>query len=83
MSIQETVRHPLIMYSNLLSCLALLALTAASPLLGVGSPQTTSAFVDLGYAQYQGTHLSIGVNQFLSMRYAAPPMYGTVRDGIM
>ncbi|RDW71032.1 carboxylesterase [Coleophoma cylindrospora] len=29
---------------------------------------------DLGYAIYEGTSLSNGVNQFLGMRYAAPPL---------
>lgn len=30
--------------------------------------------VDLGYSQYQGTTLSSGVNQYLGMRFAAPPV---------
>lgn len=30
--------------------------------------------VDLGYAKYEGTALGTGVNQFLGMRYAAPPV---------
>jgi acetylcholinesterase len=30
--------------------------------------------VDLGYSQYQGKTLSSGVNQFLGMRFAAPPV---------
>jgi hypothetical protein len=30
--------------------------------------------VDLGYSQYQGTTLSSGVNQYLSIRFAAPPL---------
>jgi hypothetical protein len=30
--------------------------------------------VDLGYARYQGVALEAGVNQFLGMRYAAPPL---------
>lgn len=29
--------------------------------------------VDLGYSQYQGVTLSSGVNQYLGMRFAAPP----------
>jgi acetylcholinesterase len=32
------------------------------------------ARADLGYARYHGTRLSNGVNQFLGMRYAAPPV---------
>lgn len=30
--------------------------------------------VDLGYSKYQGTALSSGVNQFLGIRYAKPPL---------
>ncbi len=30
--------------------------------------------VDLGYSQYQGKALSSGVNQYLGMRFAAPPV---------
>jgi hypothetical protein len=30
--------------------------------------------VNLGYSQYEGTALSAGVNQFLGIRYAAPPV---------
>jgi acetylcholinesterase len=63
------------MYFHLSSWVTLFALMASSPLPGrAGSPQTTAALVDLGYAQYQGTHLSAGVNQYLGMRYAAPPL---------
>lgn len=29
---------------------------------------------NVGYATYEGTSLSNGVNQFLGMRYAAPPI---------
>jgi hypothetical protein len=34
----------------------------------------SSPLVDLGYAQYEGTALNSGVNQFLGIRYAAPPL---------
>ncbi|KAF4979780.1 hypothetical protein FZEAL_4084 [Fusarium zealandicum] len=34
---------------------------------------TKSPVVDLGYARYKGTRLAAGVDQFLGMRYAAPP----------
>ncbi|OOQ88247.1 triacylglycerol lipase [Penicillium brasilianum] len=34
----------------------------------------SSPIVDLGYAQYEGTALDNGVNQFLGIRYAAPPL---------
>jgi acetylcholinesterase len=30
--------------------------------------------VDLGYSKYQGITLSSGVNQYLGMRFAAPPV---------
>jgi hypothetical protein len=34
----------------------------------------TQPIVKLGYAQYQGKTLSSGVNQYLGMRFAAPPI---------
>ena len=39
-----------------------------------GTSQSSSAYVDLGYSQYQGTVLSSGINQYLGIRYAAPPL---------
>jgi len=41
----------------------------------VPQPSTTDNIptVNLGYATYQGVALDDGVNQFLGMRYAAPP----------
>lgn len=30
--------------------------------------------VDLGYAQYQGSRVAVGVDQYLGMRYAQPPL---------
>ncbi|KAL2357403.1 triacylglycerol lipase-like protein [Cryomyces antarcticus] len=36
--------------------------------LGIGT------LVDLGYTQYQGVKLAAGVNQYLGLRYAAPPL---------
>ena len=38
------------------------------------SSSNAQPIVDLGYSQYQGIGLSSGVNQFLGMRYAAPPL---------
>jgi hypothetical protein len=60
------------MYSHLFSWAVLVALTAYSPLTSDNrrSPQTASALGDLGYAQYQGTHLTVGVNQDRSVRCA-------------
>lgn len=43
--------------------------------LPVAQPQPfVQPVIDLGYSQYEGTALSSGVNQFLGMRYAAPPL---------
>ncbi|ROW04766.1 hypothetical protein VMCG_04733 [Cytospora schulzeri] len=36
--------------------------------------ETSSPTVDLGYAKYRGTRLSGGVDQYLGMRYASPPL---------
>jgi Carboxylesterase family len=33
-----------------------------------------SSIVNLGYSKYEGTVLNAGVNQYLGMRYAAPPL---------
>ncbi|EMR84224.1 hypothetical protein ACHAO1_011192 [Botrytis cinerea] len=35
---------------------------------------TISTIVDLDYATYQGEQLTNGINQYLGMRYAAPPL---------
>ncbi|KAH7125970.1 triacylglycerol lipase [Dactylonectria macrodidyma] len=45
----------------------ILSLTACVP------AYASSPVVDLGYAKYKGTSLPVGVDQFLSMRYARPP----------
>jgi len=46
-----------------------------APVFGTPVPGAdTQPIVDLGYSQYEGTTLSSGVNQFLGMRYAAPPL---------
>jgi carboxylesterase type B len=48
-------------------------LQAVWVLLSITSIATaTNPQVNLGYATYEGTSLSNGVNQFLGMRYAAP-----------
>ena len=36
--------------------------------------QPVSTLVDVGYAQYQGATVGNGVNQWLGIRYAAPPL---------
>ena len=33
-----------------------------------------STLVDLDYTKYQGVQLAAGVNQYLGLRYAAPPL---------
>lgn len=38
------------------------------------SSRPTSPIVQLGYGAYEGTKLRNGVDQFLGMRYAAPPL---------
>jgi hypothetical protein len=48
------------------------SLVAGRPLETTNSDNTP--IVDLGYAKYEGTFLDVGVNQFLGMRYAAPPL---------
>ncbi|KIN06752.1 hypothetical protein OIDMADRAFT_109087 [Oidiodendron maius Zn] len=58
-------------------------LTLATALLGLiigvnSNPLSTRSssgpVVDLGYSKYEGTALSSGVNQYLGMRFAAPPI---------
>lgn len=44
---------------------------AAKPVL---PRKNTGPIVDLGYSQYEGITLSSGVNQYLGMRFAAPPL---------
>jgi hypothetical protein len=51
-----------------------LALVAGTPLPVAETQLLSQPIVDLGYSQYEGTSLSSGVNQFLGMRYAAPPL---------
>jgi hypothetical protein len=43
----------------------------ATPVLPRGN---VAPIVDLGYAQYEGTTLNSGVNQYLGMRFAAAPL---------
>ncbi|OBT93878.1 hypothetical protein VE01_08506 [Pseudogymnoascus verrucosus] len=49
----------------------LLAGAAATPILTVSN---AAPVVDLGYSQYEGTTLSSEVDQYLGMRFAAPPL---------
>ncbi|ESZ91062.1 hypothetical protein SBOR_8556 [Sclerotinia borealis F-4128] len=51
----------------------LIVTTISSPIQDRKRPQLIS-LVNLGYAQYQGTLLSLGITQYLGMRYASPPL---------
>lgn len=44
----------------------------------LAKPATAGPLVDVGYATYEGRKLTNGFNQFLGMRYAAPPL-GEIR----
>ena len=66
------VTMPLLKSVTQLLCLATIAGGVA-----VRSSSDTEAdtpVVDLGYASYRGTRLPAGVDQFLGMRYAKPPL---------
>lgn len=39
-----------------------------------GRRKDIGTVVDLGYTKYQGVQLQAGVNQYLGLRYAAPPL---------
>lgn len=39
-----------------------------------GRRKDIGSVVDLGYTKYQGVQLEAGVNQYLGLRYAAPPL---------
>lgn len=75
----STMLPQIISLSTFSRVLALLTavLAASTPVSSravlVGKSQSTSALVDLGYSQYQGTSLPGGVNQYLGMRFAAIP----------
>jgi len=58
----------------LIPLLQLTSLSASEPVPRLNVPQTSDALVDLGYASYQGTSLSMGVNQYLGISFAAPPI---------
>lgn len=61
------------MAANLLA-LALLATCCAVAFPTASERTSSSAVADLGYAKYQGVTLEAGVNQYLGIRYAAPPL---------
>ena len=59
--------------------LRLTALASAAALIAAlptsDSPKWTgSPIIDLGYAKYQGVSLEAGVDQYLGLQYAAPPL---------
>lgn len=51
---------------------AFISVAASFPL--HSSPTTVPTLIDLGYSKYQGSALDAGVNQYLGVRYAAPPI---------
>ncbi|KFY29015.1 hypothetical protein V493_02611 [Pseudogymnoascus sp. VKM F-4281 (FW-2241)] len=58
--------------------LSILCLSAVAVAYGSQEEQNalSSPHVELGYAQYQGSRLTAGVDQYLGMRYAQPPLGG-------
>ena len=52
----------------------LLASLAKGLPLEIATERTGQPIVDLGYARYQGSALKAGVNQFLGISFAAPPL---------
>ena len=64
---------------HILSFLILTAILAThmavpSPISYNTSQTPIGTTIDLGYATYQGSTNGLGINQFLGMRYAAPPL---------
>lgn len=57
-------------YVFLATLLILLEPVALSPL----TSQNAAPVVDLGYSKYQGLSLSSGVDQYLGLRFATPPL---------
>ncbi|CAG8955333.1 hypothetical protein HYFRA_00011316 [Hymenoscyphus fraxineus] len=57
-------------YVLVTNLLALLGPVMSIPL----TNETYAPVVDLGYSQYQGVSLSSGVDQYLGIRFAAPPL---------
>lgn len=66
--------HILMYLKYLLSFICLWGIVNCHPSPSKDTP--LSAVVDLGYSKYEGTVLEAGVNQYLGMRYAAPPVRG-------
>lgn len=56
---------------NVLSLITPFLAVAAPQLGALGAPDLV---VDLGYTKYRGAALSIGITQWLGMRYASPPL---------
>ena len=67
-------------FSGLSLCALLIVATAAAPAKTGGHDGSKKGgtqidtLVDLGYTRYQGVQLAAGVNQYLGLRYAAPPL---------
>jgi hypothetical protein len=64
--------HMMGFYSDILSQGALLFGLATG--LAANPAPNRPAVADLGYSQYEGMTLSSGINQYLGIRYAAPPL---------
>ena len=68
---------PMLLQRLAIATLAFLSSGAAARALEISNVTELDApIVDLGYAEYEGTTLPGGVNQFLGMRYAEPPTGG-------
>lgn len=61
-------------YKSLFFAAAISTLITPSTAGSIFPRQTTGPVIDLGYAKYEGIALTNGVNQYLSMRYAAAPL---------
>lgn len=59
-------------FSNMLPRILLLVASGSASVIDA-SCRGNDPVVDLGYAKYEGTALASGINQFLGIRYAAPP----------
>jgi acetylcholinesterase len=54
--------------------LCMLVAVSVTSALGSATDSSDSVVVDVGYAKYRGTRLAAGVDQYLGMRYADPPL---------
>ena len=59
--------------NRLIAALLLITVADGAAVVTERSGTPISTLVDLGYAQYKGVSHASGINQYLKMRYAAPP----------